>query len=106
MKTPRITKDTLAINNAILNERVRVLSDEDTRLRKIFSIVLGKYETRSNYGNDILSWEEILFYIGDLKAKVECSNLVERSHVLESENRVLQAQLYELKNKDKQIQGL
>lgn len=85
----KITKEQLVKENAKLNERLYVLERKDEELRQNLTEILNYYEhdpyTFSNSKMKPMTWIDIAFRIGELRADANYSRLLQEREELHQE---------------------
>lgn len=103
-KKEKITKESLIKENAKFEAKVERLSNEDYRLRKELSEVLGSKPNRDfGYRSDdvkVLSWEAIIFRLGVLTSQSDIKAMYEENEKLGYQNKSLQIMLKEEREKN------
>lgn len=105
-RAPKVTKELLLKENALLTERLESMIREDFNRRTTLSKLLGNYSiVRKSYDYrdasekqiEVESWLGIAFLIGELKSDANYSLCIETRETLRRENDALYAELKALK---------
>jgi len=95
----KVTKEKLVKENSMLEGNVLFYEKQDTRLRKEFTGVLGVNCRQPHMREpDTLSWEEIFFKMGELKAEANYHMILESRDILHRENIKLKTELDQLRD--------
>ncbi len=102
------TRDELVAQVAVLDELIKVVAREDEDRRRDLSEMLGsidfykgEYGSRTERSVKVLSWNGIIFNIGELKAAADFSILLERERNKDKEIADLLARISVLEHPEK-----
>lgn len=92
----KITKEQLAKENAQLREQLSVERQKDVATRENLSDILGHYRIDTNFGattrTRTMTWLDIAFRIGELRAETNFSRLLESNEQMSLEIKLLKEQ--------------